>query len=122
MAAACTQGKRTQHGKPHGEVSDEFETPFNLLEETGSGLSDRMMHKVEEDASVVLLAAKEALARGNINFIRYELNELLQLFRINLDPTCADYRKVALAVIKAEVRALVELLHLGRPAQHVRAR
>jgi hypothetical protein len=109
----------------HRQLADagvEFETPFNLPEETGSGLSDRMMHKVEEDASVVLLAAKEALARGNINFIRYELNELLQLFRINLDPTCADYRKVALAVIKAEVRALVELLHLGRPAQHVRAR
>jgi hypothetical protein len=41
-----------------------------------------MMHKVEEDASVVLLAAKEALARGNINLIRYELNELFQLFRI----------------------------------------
>ena len=54
----------------------------------GSGLSDRMMHKVEEDVSVVLPAAKEALARGNINFIRYELNELLQLFRINLDPNC----------------------------------
>ena len=37
------------------------------------------MHKVEEDVSVVLRAAKEALARGNVNFIRYELNELLQL-------------------------------------------
>ena len=23
VAAACTQGKRTQHGKPHGEVSDD---------------------------------------------------------------------------------------------------
>ena len=54
---------------------------------------------------LVLPAAKEALARGNINFIRYELNELLQLFRINLDPNCQDYRKVAIAVIKAEVRA-----------------
>ena len=65
-----------------------------------------MMHKIEEDVSVVLPAAQEALARGNVNFIRYELNELLQLFRINLDPDCADYRKVALAVIRAEVRAL----------------
>jgi hypothetical protein len=82
-----------------------FETPFDVTEEAGSGLSDRMMHKVEEDASVVLLAAKKALARGNINFIRYELNEWLQLFRINLDPACADYRKVARAVIQAEVRA-----------------
>jgi hypothetical protein len=91
------------------EAGIEFETPFKVTEQAGSGLSDRMMHKIEEDASVVLLAAKEALARGNINFIRYELNELLQLFRINLDPNCQDYRKVAIAVIKAEVRALEDV-------------
>jgi integrase len=88
------------------EAGVEFETPFEVSEQTGSGLSDRMMHKLEEDVSIVLPAAKEALARGNVNFIRYELNELLQLFRINLDHNCADYRKLALAVIKAEVRAL----------------
>ena len=91
------------------EAGIEFETPFKVTEQTGSGLSDRMMHKVEEDVSVVLPAAKEALARGNINFIRYELNELVQLFRINLDPNCQDYRKVAIAVIKAEVRALEDV-------------
>jgi hypothetical protein len=92
----------------------EFETPFEVAKETGSGLSARMMHKIEEDASGVLSAAKEALARGNVNFIRYELNELLQLFRINLDPACADYRKLALAVIKAEVRALENVLARNR--------
>ena len=32
--------------------------------------------------------------------------ELLKVFRINLDPICPDYRKVALAVIKAGVRAV----------------
>jgi hypothetical protein len=61
------------------EAGIEFETPFKVAEQTGSGLSDRMMHKIEEDVSIVLPAAKEALARGNVNFIRYELNELLQL-------------------------------------------
>jgi hypothetical protein len=86
-----------------------FQTPFDVVEETGSGLSDRMMHKIEEDVSIVLPAAKEALARGNVNFIRDELNNLLQVFRINLDPACADYRKVALAVIKAFVRALEDV-------------
>ena len=85
------------------EAGVEFETPFDVVEEAGSGLSDRMMHKVEGDASVVLLPAKEALARGNINFIRYELNELLQLFRINLEPACADYRKVALGEIRTSL-------------------
>jgi uncharacterized protein DUF6538 len=98
------------------EAGIEFKTAFDVAEETGSGLSDRMMHKIEEDASIVLPAAREALARGNINFIRYELNELLQLFRINLDPACADYRKVALAVIRAEVRALEDVLARNRGA------
>jgi len=91
------------------EAGIEFETPFDVAEQNGSGLSDRMMHKIEEDVSIVLPAAKEALARGNVNFIHYELNELLQVFRINLDPACAAYRKVALAVIKAEVRALEDV-------------
>jgi integrase len=96
------------------EAGIEFKTPFAVTEETGSGLSDRMMHKIDEDASIVLSDAREALARGNVNFIRYELNELLQLFRINLDPSCADYRKVALAVIKAYVRALEGVLARNR--------
>jgi integrase len=91
------------------EAGIEFETSFDVPEDTGSGLSDRMMRKIEEDVSIVLPAAKEALARGNVNFIRYELDALLQVFRINLDPACADYRKVALAVIKAEVRALEDV-------------
>jgi hypothetical protein len=55
------------------EAGIEFETQFEVAEETGSGLSARMMHKIEEDASGVLSAAKEALARGNVSFIRYEL-------------------------------------------------
>jgi integrase len=87
----------------------EFKTSFAVTEETGSGLSDRMMQKIGESIDIVLPAAKEALARGNVNFIRYELDALLQVFRINLDPACADYRRVALAVIKAEVRALEDV-------------
>jgi hypothetical protein len=91
------------------EAGIEFNTPFDVVEETGSGLSDRMMIKIGESVSIVLPAAKEAMARGNLNFIRDELNMLLQVFGINLDPACADYRKVALAVIKAFVRALEDV-------------
>ena len=43
------------------------------------------MHKIEEDASVVLTATQQALARGDVAFIRDELNEVLQVFRINLE-------------------------------------
>jgi hypothetical protein len=95
------------------EAGVEFESSFEV-EKVGSGLSDRMMHKIEESASVVLPLVRKALARGNIDFIRYELNELLQLFRINLDPACPDYRKLALAVMRAEVRALEDVLARNR--------
>src|SRR6201993_2940307 len=44
------------------EAGVEFESPFSV-KKTGSGLSDRMMHKIEESASVVLPAVREALAR-----------------------------------------------------------
>lgn len=74
------------------------------------GCTDRLMHKIEESASIVLPLAKEALARGNVDFSRYELNDLLQVFRINLDRNCPDYRKLALAVTRAFVRALEDVL------------
>ena len=91
----------------------EFESPFSI-EKVGSGLSDRMMHKIDEGSSIVLPALKEALARGNVEFIRYELNEMLQVLRINLDQTCPDYRKLALAVMRAEVRALEDIAARSR--------
>ena len=100
------------------EAGIEFTSPF-MVEKSGSGLSDRMMHKIEESVSIVLPAAREALARGNIEFIRYELNELLQVFRINLDQNSPDYRKLALALMRAEVRALeaVSARNRGEPIE-----
>jgi hypothetical protein len=100
------------------EAGIEFDSPFSV-EKNGSGLSDRMMHKIEESVSIVLPAVRTALARGNVEFIRYELNELLKVFRINLDPNCPDYRKLALAVMRAEVRALEDIRarHRGEPIE-----
>jgi hypothetical protein len=95
------------------EAGIEFDTPF-ATEKNGSGLSDRMMNKIEGAASDVLPLAREALARGNVDFIRYELDDLLQIFRINLDPNCLAYRKLALAVMRAFVRALEDVLARNR--------
>jgi integrase len=95
------------------EAGVEFESSFSI-EKVGSGLSDRMMHKIEEGSSIVLPALKEALARGNVEFIRYELNEILQVLRINLDQNCSDYRRLALAVMRAEVRALDDIAARNR--------
>jgi hypothetical protein len=86
----------------------EFTSPFEV-KTPRSGLSMRAMQKIEEDISIVLPAAKQALAQGKIDFIRYELNELLRLFRINLDPDCADYRKAAMALMRSWVRALQDV-------------
>ena len=86
----------------------EFTSPFEV-EMPRSGLSTRAMQKIEADVSIVLPAAKQALAQGKIDFIRYELNELLRLFRINLDPDCADYRKTAMALMRSWVRALQDI-------------
>src|SRR5262249_54628774 len=86
----------------------EFESSFEI-EKPRSGLSNRLMHKIEQDLSIVLPATKAALARGNIEFIRYELDELIRLFRINLDPDCADYRKAAMAMMRTWVRAMQDI-------------
>jgi integrase len=86
-----------------------FDTSFDLQSltlEAGKGLSPRMMHKIEEDIAIVLPAAQKALALGDISFIRWELDELLKVFQINLDPASASYRKLARAVMGAFVNSL----------------
>jgi hypothetical protein len=49
---------------------------------------------------------QKALARGDISKVSEELEELLAVFQINLDPNCEAYRKLAMAVLKADVEAL----------------
>jgi hypothetical protein len=48
------------------EAGVEFETPF-VIEKNGSGLSPRMMNKIEGAASDVLPLAQAAFARGDID-------------------------------------------------------
>jgi len=105
-----------------GEAGVQFTSPFDLKSLTldaGRGLSPRMMHKIEEDISIVLPAAQQALARGDLSFIRYELDALVEVFQINLDPASASYRKLARAVMEAEVKALKAVLarHKGEPVE-----
>ena len=88
-------------------------SPFDLSSltlEAGHGLSPRMMRKINDDASDVLAVAQGKLATGDVSFIRYELNALLDVFQINLDPTSPAYRKLARAVMEAEVKALNAIL------------
>jgi len=69
------------------EAGISFFTPFPTTAKRPSfGLSDREMRKVREDNDGVLPAAKEALARGDISFVREQMDELLAIFRVNLAP------------------------------------
>jgi integrase len=93
--------------------------PGSLTLEPGRGLSPRMMGQIEDDTTAMLSVAEDALARGDITRIRYEVDALLEVFQINLDPSCADYRKLARAVLAAFVKQLRAVLarHKGEPVE-----
>jgi hypothetical protein len=100
----------------------EFPTRHDLKTltlEPGRGLSPRMMEKIREDTEFVLAATQDALARGDIKHIRYEVDELLKVFQINLDPSCGDYLKLARAIQVAFVKQLKAVLarHRGEPVE-----
>src|SRR5262249_43974472 len=50
--------------------------------------------------------AQEALARADISHLQWEIDELLKVFRINLDPSSSAYRELGMTVLKAYVKAL----------------
>lgn len=91
----------------------------SLTLEAGRGLSTRMMRKIEDDTTDMLVAAEDALARGDNTTIRYEVDALLEVFQINLDRAGADYRKLALAVLAAHVKQLRAVLsrQKGEPVE-----
>jgi hypothetical protein len=98
----------------------EFPTRHDLKTltlEPGRGLSPRMMEKIREDTEFVLAATQDALARGDIKHIRYEVDELLKVFQINLDPSCGDYLKQLKAVLARHRGEPVETPALIEPNQ-----
>jgi hypothetical protein len=68
------------------------------------GLSDREMLRLREGVEGAIACGKEALARGDISFVREELTELLDAFRVNLDRGSKAYRQ--LGILGSYVRAL----------------
>jgi hypothetical protein len=48
---------------------------------------------------------QQALARGDISKVNEALQELLTVFRLNLDRTCEAYRALGMAVLEADVKA-----------------
>jgi integrase len=80
--------------------------PYRLQPVPEFGLSDREMNKIGQTIETVLPTAQRALARGDISMMRWEMDELLKLFRINLDPKSAAYRELGIELLKRSVEAL----------------
>jgi integrase len=87
----------------------EVKTPFAIGALPEAGLSDREVHKRAEQLSHALHVRSDALARGDITIIRDELAELLHIYQINLDPKCEAYRRLGMAVLSANVKALKDI-------------
>jgi len=88
------------------EAGVRFKTPFRLGSVPEYGLSDREAYKLLEDVATMLPLAEGALARGNIAFVRDELEEVLYAAQINLDRKSNAYRKLGMALLRAHVAAL----------------
>jgi integrase len=81
------------------------------------GLTDDQFERIGRAYQKDLKAAQAALARGNIEYVVAEVEELLEIFRIRLDPATASYRYLGAAVLTEHVKALQALQrrHAGEP-------
>jgi integrase len=87
----------------------EVKTPFAVGALPEAGLSAREVYKRAEHLAWELAVTSEALARGDTTAIREELEELLDVYQISLDPKCEAYRRLAMAVLSAHVKALKDI-------------
>jgi hypothetical protein len=86
------------------------ETPVPLAAQRPQyGLSDRMVAKRNANVAFLLPIFREALSRGDISKAGEALEECLDRFQISLDRDSVSYRKLGVAILKAEVRALEAL-------------
>ncbi|MDH4982790.1 site-specific integrase [Hyphomicrobium sp. D-2] len=73
------------------------------------GMSEREFDKHKSTVDFLLPAARKALARGDLSFVDDELDELMAVFRIGLDPSSKAYRALGTAVLKRYVQHLEAL-------------
>jgi integrase len=75
------------------------------------GLSKRDMYKRAELYDTMLPVARDDLARGDFSALRFDMDELLDLHRINLDRTSGSYRELGMAMLRVRVKTLEALAH-----------
>src|SRR5262249_34523556 len=84
------------------------------------GLTDEEFERIGRAYRKELKEAQSALARGNIEYVEAEVQELLNdVFHIRLDPASISYRQLSEAVLVEEVKALQALQrpHAGGPIE-----
>jgi integrase len=81
------------------ETPAPFDNPRPLY-----GLTDRQVVKRDVDLKWWLQHTRAALARSDISIMSEHLPELLDRFRLSLDPNSAAYRRLGIAVLRADVR------------------
>jgi hypothetical protein len=89
----------------------EYTTEYQVSDPPKVSLSDREMQKRTETQTCTLQPAKQVLARGDYSSLRWEIDELLKVFRINLDPKSASYRELGLAMLRAYVKSIEAIAH-----------
>jgi hypothetical protein len=88
------------------EAGVAFKTPYSVGALPKFGLSLREMDKIKQSIEIVLPTAQAALARGDISVMQWEIDELLKVFRINLDQNSSAYRELGIEVLKRFVQSL----------------
>jgi integrase len=84
----------------------EYTTADQVGDPPTLGLSDREMRRRAETTAWTLEPAKQALARDDFSFLGREIDKLLKVFRINLDPKSTSYRELGSAMLRAYVKSI----------------
>jgi len=93
-------------GRQLAEAGVEAVSSFPSTPKPAFGLSDRQLYKSQESVAWALPAAREALARGDLSFVQFELDDFLDGCDINLDKACASYRRLGYLFLKRQVEYL----------------
>jgi integrase len=102
------------------EAGIEYDMPYPLDPRAPAfGLSNRQLMKRADHLADWLPLMRGALSRGDISMVSEAMTDLLDRAHLNLDPASAAYRKLGLAVPRADVRAqeALERRYRGEPIE-----
>ena len=95
-----------QFGRQLSNAGIKGNTSFKVGDVPKFGLSEREMYKRNESLEAMLPYARAKLAAGDFSFLEWDINELLKVFRINLDPSSPSYRELGMTVMKRFVQSM----------------